>query len=112
MTEELHFGRGFFALRGLNPDRYSREDNILLFLGVSAYVGENRGKQDDKGHIFGQCLPSKRLLVASLQINITTTAHIREAKYMQEGQAERPIRDSNVASVSFFLVTKYLVSVH
>ncbi|KAK1832993.1 hypothetical protein QBC39DRAFT_390275 [Podospora conica] len=77
LAEDLHDGRGFFAVRGLNPTKYSREDNIVIFLGVSSYVGELRGKQDDKGHIF---------------------AHIKEAKYMQEGQQERPIRDSNASS--------------
>lgn len=54
LAEDLHSGRGFFAVRGLDPKRYSAEDNVLLFLGVSSYVGEKRGLQNDKGHIFGQ----------------------------------------------------------
>jgi hypothetical protein len=55
LTQDLHAGLGFFALRGLDPSRYSREDNVLIFLGVSSYIGEQRGKQDDSGHIFGSC---------------------------------------------------------
>ena len=61
LTEDLHFGRGFFALRGLNPDKYSTEDNMLLFLGVSAYIGEERAVQDDSGHVFGVLPPSPDL---------------------------------------------------
>jgi hypothetical protein len=53
LAEELHDGCGFFAVRGLDPGRYSIEDNIIIFLGISSYVGEMRGKQDESGHIFG-----------------------------------------------------------
>ncbi|KAI0107584.1 Clavaminate synthase-like protein [Nemania sp. FL0031] len=77
LANDLHFGLGLFALRGLDPTKYSREDNVLIFLGVSSYVGEQRGKQDDSGHIF---------------------AHIREAKFMVHNQRSRPIRDSNLPS--------------
>ncbi|KAH8682705.1 hypothetical protein BX600DRAFT_506272 [Xylariales sp. PMI_506] len=77
LAKELHFGRGFFALRGLDPAKYSQEDNVLIFLGISSYIGDKRGIQDVKGHLFG---------------------HIREAKAMEATQSERPIRDSNLTS--------------
>ena len=51
---ELHEGRGFFAIRGLNPANYCSEDNILIFLGISSYIGERRGKQDTHGHMIGK----------------------------------------------------------
>jgi hypothetical protein len=54
LTRQLHETIGFFVLRGLNPDEYSQEDNILLFLGVSSYVGEKRGKQDEAGSMLSQ----------------------------------------------------------
>jgi hypothetical protein len=50
---EVHEGRGFVNIRGLNSAAYSHEDNMLLFLGISSYIGETRGKQDDEGHIIG-----------------------------------------------------------
>ncbi|KAI3325232.1 Clavaminate synthase-like protein [Xylariaceae sp. AK1471] len=78
LAQDLHAGLGFFALRGLDPSRYSREDNVLIFLGVSSYIGEQRGKQDDSGHIF---------------------SHIREAKFMVHSQQSRPVRDSNRPSL-------------
>jgi len=44
----LQSGRGFFVLRGLQPDNYSVEDNIIIYAGVSSYIGSVRGRQDTK----------------------------------------------------------------
>ena len=57
MALEIHQGRGFIVLRGFNPDRYTTEDNILLFLGISSYIGEKRGQQDGKGSMIGKIQP-------------------------------------------------------
>jgi len=51
---ELHRGRGFFSLRGLDPSDYSPEDNMILFLGISSYIAERRGKQDAQGNMFSK----------------------------------------------------------
>jgi hypothetical protein len=51
LTRELHDGRGFFLLRGLDPSDYSVEDNLLLFLGISSYIGPRLGRQDSKGNM-------------------------------------------------------------
>ncbi|KAL4971063.1 uncharacterized protein BDV14DRAFT_194843 [Aspergillus stella-maris] len=48
---ELHEGRGLFVLRGLEPDRYTIEENTVIFLGISCYVGGVLGKQTDDGKI-------------------------------------------------------------
>ena len=55
-SKELHLGRGFFVLRGLRVDAYSREDNIIIYAGVSAYVGDVRGRQQDQRHTNGTSL--------------------------------------------------------
>lgn len=49
LSRELHSGKGFFVLRTIPVDEYSAEDNILIYAGVSAYVGELRGVQDKDG---------------------------------------------------------------
>jgi len=36
------------VLRGLQPDRHSIEDNIIIYAGVSSYIGSARGRQDNK----------------------------------------------------------------
>lgn len=47
-AKALQSGRGFFVLRGLKPDNYSIEDNIIIYTGVSSYIGSVRGRQDSK----------------------------------------------------------------
>ncbi|KAJ5937919.1 hypothetical protein N7454_004261 [Penicillium verhagenii] len=47
LSSELHKGRGFFVLRGLRIDSYSREDNVIIYTGVSSHVGSIRGRQQD-----------------------------------------------------------------
>ena len=47
-ARELHCGRGFFVLRGLQPDRHSISDNIIIYAGVSSYIGNVRGRQDSR----------------------------------------------------------------
>lgn len=46
LSRELHFGHGFFVLRGLDVDRYTREENIIIYAGVSSHIGAIRGRQD------------------------------------------------------------------
>jgi hypothetical protein len=59
---DLHHGKGFFTIRGLRPDDYSMEDNMLIFLGLSSYIGELRGKQTDDGQLFGMFSAGSSLL--------------------------------------------------
>jgi len=47
----LTTGLGLFLIRGLDPNRYSNEQNILLYLGISSYIGERRGRQDERGNM-------------------------------------------------------------
>jgi hypothetical protein len=56
MTAELHHGRGFFVLRGLDPRGLSSEDTILRYLGISSYVADKIAVQDEYGNVFGQSL--------------------------------------------------------
>jgi hypothetical protein len=51
MARELHTGHGFSVLRGIPVSIYSREDNVLIYTGVSSYVGALRGLQDQNGGV-------------------------------------------------------------
>lgn len=53
--DEVHFGKGFFVLRGLDPKKYSGEENNVIFLGISKYIGETSGRQDQTGNMIGTC---------------------------------------------------------
>jgi hypothetical protein len=51
LSIDLHHGSGFFVLRGLQSSKYSREDNIFIYLGVSSYVGSRRGRINPRGEM-------------------------------------------------------------
>jgi hypothetical protein len=48
-AEELHRGSGTCVVRGLDPARYSVEDNTILYLGIASYIGDQRGVQNTAG---------------------------------------------------------------
>lgn len=48
LSDELHSGHGFFVIRGLKVDDYTREENITIYAGVSAHIAAQRGRQDHK----------------------------------------------------------------
>ncbi|ORY61788.1 TfdA family taurine catabolism dioxygenase TauD [Pseudomassariella vexata] len=48
LSDELHNGHGFFVIRGLRVDEHSREDNIIIYAGLSAHIAPQRGRQDHK----------------------------------------------------------------
>ena len=54
LAREVHCGRGFVNVRGLNPGDHSPEDNVIVFLGISSYVGEKRGRQNEDGEMLSQ----------------------------------------------------------
>lgn len=51
LGKTLYHGRGFFVLRGLDPARYSSEENVLLYVGVSCWIAEKRGRQDEHNNM-------------------------------------------------------------
>jgi hypothetical protein len=45
LSSYIHEGRGFVVLRGLDPTTLSRQENVILYLGISSYFAEERGRQ-------------------------------------------------------------------
>ena len=58
---ELLEGRGFVLLRGLEVERYSREQCAIAYMGLGSYLGVPRS-QNAKGHLLGH--------VADLGLNV------------------------------------------
>jgi len=56
LSYRVHYEEGFFVLRGLEPWRYKRLENTIVFTGVASYIGNRRGVQCADGpvmtHIF------------------------------------------------------------
>lgn len=95
---DVHCGKGFINVRGLNPENYSPEDNILLFLGLSSYIGEVRARQDEDGNMLSTIHISSRISRSTAYAK--HQVHICDAKRSRESQQNRPIRFSSRASVS------------
>ncbi|PMD36865.1 taurine catabolism dioxygenase, partial [Hyaloscypha variabilis F] len=51
LSLKLHSGRGFFVLKGLDPTSFTREENVILYLGISSYIAEQRGRQSHDGNL-------------------------------------------------------------
>lgn len=54
LSLDVHNGRGFSVIRGINPRDYSVEDLTLAYMGVSSYVADKRGCQDKLGNMLGK----------------------------------------------------------
>ncbi|KAJ5369398.1 hypothetical protein N7509_014010 [Penicillium cosmopolitanum] len=48
ISNEVHNGHGFKVIRGLPVDNYTREENIIIYTGLSSHVAPIRGRQDNK----------------------------------------------------------------
>ncbi|KAG5924339.1 hypothetical protein E4U61_000895 [Claviceps capensis] len=51
LRHEIHDGKGFGLIRGLEPQRYSVEDLTTIYLGLQSYVADLQGRQDKKGNM-------------------------------------------------------------
>ncbi|EOO02443.1 putative taurine catabolism dioxygenase protein [Phaeoacremonium minimum UCRPA7] len=51
LSREVHDGRGFCVVRGIDPHKYTVEDLTLIYLGVQAYIADQRGRQDSRGNM-------------------------------------------------------------
>ncbi|KAI1748602.1 hypothetical protein F4782DRAFT_516684 [Xylaria castorea] len=54
---DLHYGKGFFLIRGFNHEKYSVEATTIIFLGIQAYIAEKRGRQDELGNMIVHIRP-------------------------------------------------------
>jgi len=48
ISRELHLGHGFKVFRGLPVDKHTREENLIIYAGVSSHVAPLRGRQDNQ----------------------------------------------------------------
>jgi hypothetical protein len=74
VSHNLHKGLGFAVLRGLDPGKYSDEDNLIIYAGIVSWIGIER-VTNPLGMSAGEySMPSARF------INLTLSSeHIRNA---------------------------------
>lgn len=65
LSREIHTGRGFMVIRGLNPANFSAGDLTMIFMGISAYIGDRIGRQDRTGNCMGKLSPFESTLCRS-----------------------------------------------
>ncbi|CAJ2500746.1 Uu.00g035990.m01.CDS01 [Anthostomella pinea] len=51
VSHDLYYGKGFVIIRGLDPNEFSKEDNALVFLGISSHIAPQHGAQTKQGHM-------------------------------------------------------------
>jgi len=61
LAHDLHRGKGFFVLRGLDVNKYSAEDNVLIYLGIASYIGDKRAKQNGDGDMLSTFNSSRQV---------------------------------------------------
>jgi hypothetical protein len=70
ISKELHEGAGITVLKGLEPGQYSQWDNVVLFAGITAYLGDRRGCQDRYGNMLSEWKTASDLIG-----NLISTRH-------------------------------------
>ncbi|KAF4485695.1 hypothetical protein FAGAP_11453 [Fusarium agapanthi] len=51
IRQDVHQGKGFGVIRGLDPQKYSVEDLTVLYLGIQSHIANRHGRQDRKGNM-------------------------------------------------------------
>ncbi|KAK3998133.1 hypothetical protein QBC44DRAFT_354074 [Cladorrhinum sp. PSN332] len=46
ISDEIHNGHGFKVVRGVPVQSHTREENIIIYAGISAHIAPLRGRQD------------------------------------------------------------------
>lgn len=46
LKSSLYDGSGFFVLRGLDPQKYSPEENARIYLGIAKHIAPKNGRQN------------------------------------------------------------------
>ena len=72
---QIHYGRGAVILKGLQPDKYDSKSNIILFAGLSSWIGDQRGRQGAQNDVLSKslCIGS-HFLVLTFGLKHTFTA--------------------------------------
>ena len=87
LGNELFEGKGFFILRGLDPQPFSIEEYTIISLGVSSYIREHRAAQNAAREMI-----SKKPLSSTLPVSNT----IKDTSLMLPGLVFPLVRDRQV----------------
>ncbi|KAF4336467.1 family Taurine catabolism dioxygenase [Fusarium beomiforme] len=46
ISKEIHHGHGFKVIRGVPVDKFTREENLIIYAGIASHIAPIRGRQD------------------------------------------------------------------
>ncbi|KAJ9130962.1 Taurine catabolism dioxygenase family protein [Pleurostoma richardsiae] len=46
ISKEIHYGHGFKVIRGVPVADHTREENVIIYVGISSHIAPIRGRQD------------------------------------------------------------------
>jgi len=75
LSKDVHHGKGFCVIRGIDPACYAVEDLTLIYLGIQSYIAELRGRQDTSGNMLGQFCHHCDLSITD-PVDISCAVHI------------------------------------
>ena len=96
LAQDVAHGRGFFAFRGLDPSRYSKSRNIVIYVGIASYIGNRCGRQDEYGNML--CQYAK--VYSKMQKILTPAVHLTDLGSTAAPDNERQAPYSSVGQVS------------
>ncbi|KAK0731222.1 hypothetical protein B0H67DRAFT_64429 [Lasiosphaeris hirsuta] len=82
LSSDVHHGKGFCVIRGIDPASYSVEDLTMVYLGIQSYIAEQRGRQDKCGNMLVHIIADSSTKEAGehhRHSNKTITFHNEEA---------------------------------
>ncbi|KAK3336153.1 hypothetical protein B0T19DRAFT_408662 [Cercophora scortea] len=82
LSRDVHLGKGFAVVRGIDPASFSVEDLTLVYLGVQSYIAEERGRQDKRGNMLVHIVAdnsTKQMAEHHRHSNKSITFHNEEA---------------------------------
>ena len=62
-------------IRGLEPDRYSLEDSVIVFLGIQSHIAEGRMRQDEAGNMLGRIM-APQIIVADHSDKVSSSHNL------------------------------------
>lgn len=53
LRKEIHTGRGFAVIRGLDAAKFGVGDLTIIYMGIASYISDQIGRQDGSGNALG-----------------------------------------------------------
>jgi len=77
------------VIRGLDIDKYGDHDSASIFLGISSYIAETRGKQDRRGSMISRL----QIVIVTYRRRLTWSLGHVLSNYQEEKNDEKGAKE-------------------